>query len=175
MAKRRERPEGAADRIVSDKLYFKIGEVAEIAGVERHVLRFWEENFEGLRPTRSRSRQRVYRRRDVELVLKIKGLLYGEKMTIAGARRRLLEDRDGVPQAAPDVAYQARASARLLQREIDALRALLDRPANPAVDADPLALIRRRGGTPGMPARACAEADPSILGSSGGLRRSKRA
>ena len=96
-------------------------------------------------------------------------------MTIAGARRRLLEDRDGVPQAAPDVAYQARASALVLQREIDALRALLDRPANPAVDADPLALIRRRGGAQGMLATDGAEADPSILGTSGGLRRSKRA
>ncbi len=175
MAKRRERPEEAADGIASDKLYFKIGEVAAIAGVERHVLRFWEENFQVLKPTRSRSRQRVYRRRDVELVLKIKGLLYGEKMTIAGARRRLKEDLDGVRQAAPDLAYQARASASLLQLEISALRDLLGRPADPAVDADPLALIRRRGGIEGVLAGDRAEADASILGRSGGSRRPKRA
>ncbi len=175
MAKRRERPKGAADGFASDKLYFKIGEVAEIAGVERHVLRFWEENFRVLKPTRSRSRQRVYRRRDVELVLKIKGLLYDEKMTIAGARRRLKEDLDGVTEAAPDVAYQARTSASLLLREITALRDLLDRPANPTVDADPLALIRRRGGIEGVLAAARAEADVSLIGRSGGPRRPKRA
>lgn len=175
MATRRERPEGVAGGISSDKLYFKIGEVAEIAGVERHVLRFWEENFRVLRPTRSRSRQRVYRRRDVELVLKIKGLLYDERMTIAGARRCLKEDLEGVTEAAPDAAYQARASALQVQREIGALRDLLDRSANPAVDADPLALIRRRGGVEGVLAAARAEADVSLIGRSRGPKPPKRA
>jgi len=151
MAKRAKgRGHGAVGGIASDKLYFKIGEVAEIAGVEPHVLRFWEENFGALKPSRSRSRQRVYRRRDVELVLKIKGLLYVEKMTIAGARRRLREDLDGVTSAPPDPVYQARTSAAALADEIAGIREILGRPADPAVDADPLALLRRRGGVAGI-------------------------
>jgi DNA-binding transcriptional MerR regulator len=153
MAKRAKTTDTSAGGIASDKLYFKIGEVAEIAGVEPHVLRFWEESFSALKPSRSRSRQRVYRRRDVELVLKIKGLLYLEKMTIAGARRRLREDLDGVSSAPPDPVYQARTSAAAVADEIAAIREILGRPADPAIDADPLALLRRRGGVAGILAR----------------------
>jgi len=147
---KKRRVAAAGTGLASDKLYFKIGEVAAIAGVEAHVLRFWEENFSALRPTRSRSRQRVYRRQDVELVLKIKGLLYVEKMTIAGARRRLREDVEGVESAPPAADYQARETATRLAAEIKALREVLERPADPEVDADPLALLRRRGGVAGI-------------------------
>ena len=154
MARRSKAKAKAATGLASDKLYFKIGEVAEIAGVEPHVLRFWEESFGALKPSRSRSRQRVYRRRDVELVLKIKGLLYVEKMTIAGARRRLREDAPGVSSAPPDPLYQARTSAAALEAELAGIREILARPADPAVDADPLALLRRRGGVAGILAQA---------------------
>ncbi|MGB1701222.1 MAG: MerR family transcriptional regulator, partial [Nannocystaceae bacterium] len=65
----------------SDKVFFKIGEVAEIVGVATHVLRYWENEFKSIRPQKSKSQQRVYRRRDVETLLKIKHLLYGEKYT----------------------------------------------------------------------------------------------
>ncbi|MEZ4381533.1 MAG: MerR family transcriptional regulator [Nannocystaceae bacterium] len=148
------RTKRASEGLATEKLYFKIGEVAAIAGVEAHVLRFWEEQFAGLRPTRSRSRQRVYRRRDVELVLKIKGLLYGEKMTIAGARRRLREEIEAVEPAPPAAAFVATQSGAALTEAIAGLRAILERPADPAIDADPLALLERRGGVAGILARA---------------------
>ena len=73
-----------------DKIYFKIGEVAEIVGVEPYVLRYWETEFPALKPSKSRSQQRMYRKRDVELLLKIKKLLYEDMYTIAGAKRQLL-------------------------------------------------------------------------------------
>ena len=74
---------------IPDKLFFKIGEVAEIAEVEQHVLRYWEEEFDHLRPEKNRSGQRLYKKKDVEQVLGIKKLLYEEKYTIAGAKKKL--------------------------------------------------------------------------------------
>ncbi len=72
-----------------DKLYFRIGEVAEIVGVEPHVLRYWETEFRSVKPEKSRKGQRVYSRRDVDVLLKVKDLLYGHRYTIAGAKRKL--------------------------------------------------------------------------------------
>ena len=74
---------------IPDKLYFKIGEVAKLAEVPAHVLRYWESEFPGIRPKRANSQQRLYRYQDVELILKIKALLHGEGYTIAGARKLL--------------------------------------------------------------------------------------
>lgn len=74
---------------IPDKLYFKIGEVAEIAGVKPHVLRYWESEFASIRPTKSRSKQRLYRRQDIELILRLKDLLYNQGFTISGARKQL--------------------------------------------------------------------------------------
>jgi DNA-binding transcriptional MerR regulator len=79
--------------VIPDKLYFKIGEVSQIAQVEPYVLRYWESEFIMMRPTRSRARQRLYHRRDVELILEIKRLLYEEKFTISGAKKKLQEWR----------------------------------------------------------------------------------
>ena len=76
-------------RSIPDKQFFKIGEVSRIAGVKAHVLRYWESEFRRLRPEKTRSNQRVYRRRDVELLLVIKQLLYQDGFTIAGANRKL--------------------------------------------------------------------------------------
>jgi DNA-binding transcriptional MerR regulator len=78
---------------IPDKLFFKIGEVAELAGVEQHVLRYWEDEFETLQPNKNRSGQRSYEKKDVELVLKIQHLLYTEKYTIAGAKKKLKENK----------------------------------------------------------------------------------
>jgi len=78
---------------IPDKLFFKIGEVAELAGVEQHVLRYWEDEFETLQPNKNRSGQRSYEKKDVELVLKIQHLLYMEKYTIAGAKKKLKENK----------------------------------------------------------------------------------
>ena len=74
---------------IPEKLFFKIGEVCELAGVQAHVLRYWESEFPMLAPQKNRAGQRVYRRRDVEIALRIKELLYDDQYTIAGAKKRL--------------------------------------------------------------------------------------
>jgi DNA-binding transcriptional MerR regulator len=74
-----------------DKPYFKIGEAARWCGVKPYVLRYWETEFKSVRPQKTRSQQRLYRRRDVELLLKIRHLLYEKRFTIEGARARLRE------------------------------------------------------------------------------------
>ena len=75
--------------LIPDKLFFKIGEVADLASVEQHVLRYWEDEIDLLKPTKNKSGQRLYKKKDVELVLEIKRLLYEEKFTIAGAKNKL--------------------------------------------------------------------------------------
>lgn len=77
---------------IPDKLYFKIGEVSKIADLPTHVLRFWETEFNQIRPKRSPSGQRLYRHKDVELILKIKHLLHNKKFTIRGAIKHLRMD-----------------------------------------------------------------------------------
>lgn len=72
-----------------DKKYFRIGEVARLTSIKASVLRFWETEFKELRPPKSRTGQRLYTRQDIELLLEIKRLLYEEKLTIEGARRKL--------------------------------------------------------------------------------------
>ncbi|MFO7832117.1 MAG: MerR family transcriptional regulator [Desulfuromonadaceae bacterium] len=74
---------------IPDKFYFKIGEVAAITGVKPHVLRYWESEFRMFSPAKSRGKQRQYERRDIELALEIKQLLYEQGFTIAGARKHL--------------------------------------------------------------------------------------
>src|SRR5690606_39456909 len=73
------------------KLFYKIGEVSKICGVEPHVLRYWESEFTLLRPTKNRAGQRIYRKKDLELIETIKHLLYDQGFTIAGANQKLLE------------------------------------------------------------------------------------
>lgn len=77
---------------IPEKLFFKIGEVCELAGVQAHVLRYWESEFPMLAPQKNRAGQRVYRKRDVEIALWIKELLYEDQYTIAGAKKRLAND-----------------------------------------------------------------------------------
>jgi DNA-binding transcriptional MerR regulator len=72
-----------------DKLYFKIGEVSKILGVHTHVLRYWESEFPSIKPTKSKSGQRIYKRSDIEVLSLIKDLLYRQKFTIEGARKYL--------------------------------------------------------------------------------------
>src|ERR1700688_3700742 len=83
---------------IPDKLYFRIGDVARLAGIKPYVLRFWETEFSGLGPRKSGAGHRLYRRKDVEMVLEIKRLLYGQRFTIEGARK-FLETRPK-PEAA---------------------------------------------------------------------------
>lgn len=77
---------------IPDKLYFRIGDVARLAGIKPYVLRFWETEFPQLKPVKSSTGQRMYRRRDVESVVRIKQLLYEEGYTIAGARQHLRDE-----------------------------------------------------------------------------------
>jgi DNA-binding transcriptional MerR regulator len=78
---------------IPNKLFFKIGEVCELAGVEPFVLRYWETEFPSLAPQKGKTGHRVYRRKDVEMVLKIRNLLYDRGFTISGARRQLAKGR----------------------------------------------------------------------------------
>ena len=80
------------ETVIPEKLFFKIGEVCELAGVQAHVLRYWETEFPMLAPQKNRAGQRTYRRRDVEMALRIKALLYDEQYTIAGAKKKLAHE-----------------------------------------------------------------------------------
>ena len=88
---------------IPDKLFFKIGEVAELAGVEQHVLRYWEEEIESLNPKKNKSGQRLYQKKDVERVFEIKQLLYAEKFTVAGARKKMKQNKKKETQL--DIAF----------------------------------------------------------------------
>jgi DNA-binding transcriptional MerR regulator len=95
---------------IPDKAFFKIGEASRLVGVKPYVLRYWETEFRSLRPQKTKSQQRLYRRSDVELLLKIRHLLYDKRYTIEGARSRLRgqgHDEEAVPvppPAAPEIA-----------------------------------------------------------------------
>lgn len=89
---------------IPDKLYFRIGEVKNITGVEPHVLRYWESEFKVIRPQRASSKQRLYRRVDVENILAIKKLLYEDGYTVPGARKLLAEKQgEGTAEAEPKI------------------------------------------------------------------------
>ncbi len=89
------------DVIVPDRLYFRIGDVAELCGLPAYVLRFWETEFPQLKPVKSSTGQRMYRRKDVENVLQIKKLLYEEGFTISGARQQLRVENKAHRKQAP--------------------------------------------------------------------------
>jgi len=92
------------ERKIPNKLFFKIGEVCEITDTQPYVLRYWESEFPALAPAKNTSGQRIYRRRDIETVLRIKQLLYEEGFTIAGAKKRLemeMAGRTPTPTSAP--------------------------------------------------------------------------
>ena len=86
------------DKQIPNKLFFKIGEVCEITDTQPYVLRYWESEFPALAPAKNSSGQRIYRRRDIETVLRIKQLLYEEGFTIAGAKKRLESELSGRPE-----------------------------------------------------------------------------
>src|SRR5213075_2996200 len=92
---------------IPEKPYFKIGEAARLCAVKPYVLRYWETEFRSVRPQKTRSQQRLYRRKDVELLLKIRELLYAQRFTIEGARSRLRElghdETSPPPLPPPDV------------------------------------------------------------------------
>ena len=108
---------------IPDKQYFKIGEVARLLGVRPSVLRYWETEFRSVKPEKSRTNQRLYHRRHVERLFQIRALLYDQKYTIAGARRRLKETRaEGPPPLDP----RSRELLRRVRREVEELLRLAD-------------------------------------------------
>ena len=116
------------------KLYYRIGEVAGIVGVEPHVLRYWETEFRSIRPQKSAKGQRVYSRRDVETLLKVKELLYSHRFTIAGARRKLREggiEPPGEDDPSLEQARRMREALLDIRSEIVSILNDLDEPAPP--------------------------------------------
>jgi DNA-binding transcriptional MerR regulator len=112
---------GPNGRPLPPKLYFRIGEVAGLVGVEPHVLRYWEREFRTIRPTKSAKGQRVYSRRDVENLLRVRDLLYQEGFTIAGAKKRLLGAEPTKAPAKPAPSAPAAAPPRTREK-LSALR-----------------------------------------------------
>lgn len=126
-------PGSPASREIPDKLYFRIGEVARLCEVPAYVLRFWEGEFPQLKPNKGGTGQRLYRRRDVEMALRIKNLLYDEGYTIAGARQAFKselragrESTTGEPGGEPGIAA---SHLEAIQSELREIYTLLSRPA----------------------------------------------
>ena len=146
---RKRTPDSGSD--IPDKLYFRIGEVARLCDVPAYVLRFWESEFPQLQPNKGGTGQRLYRRRDVEMALRIKSLLYDEGYTIPGARQVFkaelkqrepqlaLAIEDSIPR--PDL-----QALRRMQRELRDLHAILSRPSGKA-NVHPIRM--RRSPSPG--------------------------
>jgi DNA-binding transcriptional MerR regulator len=120
----------SSHRPLPDKLYFKIGEVADLVGVKPHVLRYWETEFAALRPKKTRGAHRHYSRRDVELAMLLRRLLHDEGYTVPGAKKRLRElghhrrDSPPEPNAAREVALRAELLA--VREQLAGLLELLD-------------------------------------------------
>ena len=127
------------DKKIPNKLFFKIGEVCEITDTQPYVLRYWESEFPALAPAKNSSGQRIYRRRDIETVLRIKQLLYEEGFTIAGAKKRLeaemagrvetpIPAADGLAAPPPDGSGADRVAAlRQVREQLREILTLLDR------------------------------------------------
>ncbi len=124
---------------IPDRLYFKIGDVARICGLETYVLRFWETQFPQLKPNKSGTGQRLYRRRDVELVLEIKRLVHAEGYTLPGARQALEQaQHSGNAQASLPLAGGERrkrrdTTASIISRARTELREIASLLASPTV------------------------------------------
>ena len=136
---RRKHAKAQAEVVIPEKIYFRIGEVSELAGLPTYVLRFWETEFSQLKPTKSSTGQRMYRRKDVEYVMQIRKLLYEDGFTIAGAREKLREemrsnrsqDRRGT-QTLSEAVTAPRPRCRFL------------RPANPVHGKEELRRLRQQ-------------------------------
>jgi DNA-binding transcriptional MerR regulator len=149
----RKRPSTPA-REIPDKLYFRIGEVAKLCEVPAYVLRFWEGEFPQLKPNKGGTGQRLYRRRDVEMALRIKTLLYDEGYTIPGARQafkaELRSSKDPAaaapgaadPAPAPDARSVSAHHLESIQKELRDIHALLSKPAAQRPGVQPIRASR---------------------------------
>ena len=112
---------------LGDKLYYRIGEVAKITGVKPYVLRYWESEFRWMAPQKSRSKQRLYRKRDIDMILLIKKLLYEQRFTIAGARKKLRDMGVGNALESGDLVFEGdhRARFQKIREGLVSIRAML--------------------------------------------------
>jgi len=115
-----------AGQPVPEKLYYRIGEVARLTGLKPHVLRYWETEFDLVLPSKDRAKQRLYRRKDVELILEIKRLLYNEKYSIAGAKRKLSQILRGRTKPEPLQEEELRTVLKEVKEELVSLKKLLE-------------------------------------------------
>jgi DNA-binding transcriptional MerR regulator len=177
------------NREIPDKLYFRIGEVAQLCDVPAYVLRFWETEFAQLRPNKGGTGQRLYRRRDVEMALRIKTLLYDEGYTIPGARQVFKGEQKqkepllalgGLEEAAPgkalDKADKAepvdRTRLRKLRREMQELVTLLSKPVPASRPAEALRVGETvRLGSPVQSIRGARSPRPGLETSDAAIER----
>jgi len=131
------------DTSIPDKLYFRIGDVARLCGVEAYVLRFWETEFPQLKPNKSGTGQRLYRKRDVELALRIKQLLYADGYTIAGARQVFAAESRESKRVHPQLPLKRRSEHESAEKMLLKLRGelreilgILSSPGNPEIKPD---------------------------------------
>jgi DNA-binding transcriptional MerR regulator len=119
--------EGDLTALQSDKLYYRIGEVSRITGIKPYVLRYWESEFRWMSPAKSRSKQRLYRKKDIETILLIKKLLYEERFTIAGAKKRLKEIGCAVEagQMKMPIEDDPKTRVKHIREELEGIRSLL--------------------------------------------------
>ncbi len=110
-----------------DKRYYRIGEVAKLTGVKPYVLRYWESEFRWMAPQKSRSKQRLYRKRDIDMILLIKKLLYEQRFTIAGARQKLRDMGVGAALESGELVFEVdhRARFKKIREELASIRATL--------------------------------------------------
>jgi len=110
-----------------EKRYYRIGEVSKLTGVKPYVLRYWESEFRWMSPQKSRSKQRLYRKRDIDMILLIKKLLYGQRFTIAGARKKLRDMGVGQALETGELSFETdhRARYRKIREELVSIRAML--------------------------------------------------
>lgn len=125
------------DKKIPSKLFFKIGEVCELTDTQPYVLRYWESEFPALAPAKNNSGQRIYRRRDIETILRIKTLLYEEGFTIAGAKKKLeLEMKEQTkgpsvtPAPTPSGDESFKDEVKEIKAELSGLLDMLDRDVN---------------------------------------------
>ena len=111
------------DSKIPEKRYFRIGEVSALTSIESYVLRYWETEFPKIKPARSRSGQRLYKRRDIEIILQIKDLLYQKKFTIAGAKKHLQQEQASKPSDADS----QRLMLEQVREELITIRDLLNK------------------------------------------------
>jgi DNA-binding transcriptional MerR regulator len=110
------------DTIIPEKSYFRIGEVSKILDVEPYVIRYWETEFRNVKPIRTKSAQRLYRKKDVQELLNIRNLLYFQKFTIDGARKQLFKMRT---DDEPEKADEGKNKLILIKRELQQIRRII--------------------------------------------------